>query len=910
MTSFFGLLLLLLILASLAVSNKELKRRLKRLEDEHQTIRGRVDELERLANGSAETAVASTVEEQKKTPVAPLAATTERPARAAPPQQIETTEASRPVAAPSGPPRAFVFTGTLLRQFGGWLRGNWTIALAALSLALGGIFMVQYGVENGLLTPVWRVIGALILGALLVGVGERLRRRYGDEETPATRSLPSVFAGAGLITLFSAVLAARLLYELTSAETTLAGLVLVSVLAVALGWLYGSVLSAVGIIGATAAPFLVGGESDSGWLFFYYFALIAIAGLAVDSVKRWAWVSALVLIATTAAATMLYAATGGMIHYAVFLALSWLAAVIIPVQSLVPNHAGQTLGATFAGRKPRADFPTRIVAAMTAFVCGAGIVLSLEAQSIAEAKIAFVLIALVLGATLIWMHRAEALTDMPLLPAAAFLAVPVLQAVEYGPLFSHFVAALQVETDGAPASSFITLSLVLSAIASVMSFWRMTRCADEEKTALGFALGAAVFAPACAFIFQFLWSPAAAFGDYLWSLHILAIAAVMAFMTDRVLRGENHERKQLQAALFAISALSMLALALFIVLTQTALTLALGVVVILTIWLDRRFDLALVGIFTKVALAIIAYRLVISPGFFWAVRSSTSWLAFFEAYVGTLALLYVGWRLTVERARVSVQAAIETTTWTVAAVLACALLQRLVPEEPGLLAAVTAIAMLGQISRLPTSSRWLRLLRVALAVVFGLITLTLIAVPLTLTNPLLFRSNLVTGPPIFDSLALAYLPLSVVLAIGAWKIGNLGRWLRIGFIGVAGLLASYYVVCEIRRFWRGNDLSVPGVTQPELYSYTIALVIVCAVLLLVSFARRSNALRKVAMAATGLTIAKVFLVDISGLEGLLRVVSFIGLGLALAGLGWLDRTMTLRWNRASGPPDTADKDGE
>ena len=43
------------------------------------------------------------------------------------------------------------------------------------------------------------------------------------------------------------------------------------------------------------------------------------------------------------------------------------------------------------------------------------------------------------------------------------------------------------------------------------------------------------------------------------------------------------------------------------------------------------------------------------------------------------------------------------------------------------------------------------------------------------------------------------------------------------------------------------------------------------------------------MAAAGLTIAKVFLVDISGLEGLLRVVSLIGLGLALAGLGWLDR---------------------
>lgn len=909
MTSFFGLLFLLLILAALAVSNKELKRRLKRLEDEHRTIQSRVGELERRGNGGAETATASTVDEPRKVSIEPTGVRTETTTAAnpAPPQAAKPTEADRSPAASSGPPRAFVFTGTMLRQFGEWLRGNWTIALAALSLGLGGVFMVQYGVENGLLTPIWRVIGALILGALLVGVGERLRRRYGDEETPATRSLPSVFAGAGLITLFSAVLAARLLYGLTSAETTLGGLVLVSLLAVSLGWLYGSVLSAVGIIGATAAPFLVGGESDSGWLFFYYFALIAMAGLAVDSVKRWAWVSALVLIATATAATVLYAATGGLIHYTAFLALSWLASVIIPVQSLVPTHAGQTMLATFAGRKPRADFPTRIVAAMTAFVCGAGIVLSLDAQSPTEANVAFVLIALVLGATLIWMHRAEALKDIPLLPAAAFVGIPVLQAVEYGPLFGPFVAALQPEAERGSASSFITLALVLSVVASVMSFWRMTRCADEDKTALGFALGAAVFAPACAFVFQFLWFPAAAFGNYLWSLHILVIAAVMAFMTDRALRGENSSHRQLRAALFAIAALSMLALALFVVLTQTALTLALGVVVILTIWLDRRFDLALVGIFTKIALAIIAYRLVISPGFFWAVRSNTSWLVFIEAYGGTLALLYVGWRLTVQRARLSVQAAIETTTWTIAAVFVCALVQRLVPEEPGLLAAVIAIAMLAQINRLSTSSRWLWYLRVALASVFGLITLILIAVPLTITNPILYRSNLVTGPPVFDSLALAYLPLALVLAVGAWKIGSLGRRLRAGFAGVASLLAGYYVVCEIRRFWRGNDLSIPGVTQPELYSYTIALVIVCATLLLLSFAKRSHALRKIAMAVTGLTIAKVFLVDISGLEGLLRVMSFIGLGLALAGLGWLDRTMNLRWKSASSGPEAADE---
>ena len=48
-------------------------------------------------------------------------------------------------------------------------------------------------------------------------------------------------------------------------------------------------------------------------------------------------------------------------------------------------------------------------------------------------------------------------------------------------------------------------------------------------------------------------------------------------------------------------------------------------------------------------------------------------------------------------------------------------------------------------------------------------------------------------------------------------------------------------------------------------------------------------LRRIALGVIGLTAAKVFLVDASGLTGLTRVVSFAGLGLSLAGLAWLNR---------------------
>lgn len=80
-----------------------------------------------------------------------------------------------------------------LSDFGPWLQENWFYAVSAASLALAGIFLVQYGMENGLLPPRARVTAALAFGGALIGVGEFIRRRFGDGAQSATAYLPSVF---------------------------------------------------------------------------------------------------------------------------------------------------------------------------------------------------------------------------------------------------------------------------------------------------------------------------------------------------------------------------------------------------------------------------------------------------------------------------------------------------------------------------------------------------------------------------------------------------------------------------------------------------------------------------------------------------------------------------------------------
>jgi len=144
-----------------------------------------------------------------------------------------------------------------------WLRENWFYALSAICLSLAGIFLIHYGVERGLLTPPMRVVFALLLGFLLIGAGEFFRRRTGDDAASHTAYLPSTLSGAGIIVQFVAILGARHLYGLVGAETTFVALAGLSVSTVVLGWIYGPVLTVIGLLGATLVPFIVGGSSET-----------------------------------------------------------------------------------------------------------------------------------------------------------------------------------------------------------------------------------------------------------------------------------------------------------------------------------------------------------------------------------------------------------------------------------------------------------------------------------------------------------------------------------------------------------------------------------------------------------------------------------------------------------------------
>ena len=101
---------------------------------------------------------------------------------------------------------------------------------------------------------------------------------------------------------------------------------------------------------------------------------------------------------------------------------------------------------------------------------------------------------------------------------------------------------------------------------------------------------------------------------------------------------------------------------------------------------------------------------------------------------------------------------------------------------------------------------------------------------------------------------------------------------------------SRSAICSIRAS-SGDGLGASGL---ELYVYSAVWLLFGVALLALGFLRNAAALRHAGMALVCVVVAKVFLIDMAGLQGLLRVFSFLGLGAALIGLGYAYRRFGFR----------------
>jgi uncharacterized membrane protein len=218
-------------------------------------------------------------------PVAPPPMPAEAGEASPPPESIAATEASEPPAAPP-PPRA-----SLEERLG----ARWTVWVGGVATGLGALLLVRYSIQQGYFGPGARVLLGLALAAVLLSLGERLRRAEGAlpalGSAAARANAPAVLTGAGVVAAFGSVYAAHALYGFIGAGPAFLALGAVGLASLALASLHGPALAGLGLVGAEAAPLLVSSDHPSPWPVVLYLLPVAIAAYALARLRRWLWLA-------------------------------------------------------------------------------------------------------------------------------------------------------------------------------------------------------------------------------------------------------------------------------------------------------------------------------------------------------------------------------------------------------------------------------------------------------------------------------------------------------------------------------------------------------------------------------------------------------------------------------------------
>lgn len=756
--------------------------------------------------------------------------------------------------------------------FAAWLKANWIYPVAGAALVMAAVYLVQYSIEAGLLSPAMRIALAVALGAALIAAAEALRRRWGEGGAPL---VAATLAGAGIVALMVAILAAFHLYHMMGQVVALAAMAGVALGALALGWVMGPLLAALGVLAGSAAPFLLGKGGTPTDLLYGYFALIAFLGLGIAGLRRWGWIAALAVVAPLAGGVLAQEGGAGAPGLAALALTVVVLATALPGGAVMPRALGP-------GPLARGAMPETRVAALAVLLAAAILVLRLPAvPSVTAAGV----LALLLP---VWTLRAPALAQMALVGA---LSLPA--AIAYSLFGTPRFLAL-----GLVLTPWLAQGAVALAVLAGVAMLGRGQLAGGRARDLWALL--AIATPGSTLIAaELFWHPAGLIGTFPWAATAMALAVGYTGLALFAARQDGGQGLRLAAA--SAAALAGIALALMLMLSAAALTGALAVLMVAAAALDRRMNLPELAVILGLGTLTLTWRMLIDPGLDWLMSSGTApldvWLALLATLAGPMAALWLIRDLPANRLRNWGRIVAETgLTGLVPAVIAVVAVRFLENEvRPHALAGIQGAVLIAaawvQLRRaaLMPEDRAMRLVRRALAVLAGLAAAVCLVLGATMLSPVFggWFAEPVQGLPVLNDLVLAYALPALVLWLALARVE--GRAALIGR-GLSALWGALWVANAIRHLWHGGTgmSEIHGVFQGELYAYTVALLVAGGTAMALALRLGSTGWRIAGLGAIGLAATKAFLVDASGLEGLMRAGAFLGLGLSLAGLAWLN----------------------
>ena len=812
-------------------------------------------------------------------PAPPSAQTVAAPAEPSPPPEpparTPTAVPLSPPAPPSPPKIGFE------EKFG----TRWVVWVGGVALAIGGIFLVRYTIQQGLIGPGVRIFLGALLALALVAAGEWTRRTEKLSSLAGVPSahIPGTLTAAGTTVAYATVYAAYGLYSILPPAAAFILLGAVALLTLGAALLHGPALAGLGVIGAYLAPMLVASTNPDFWSLYVYIAVVNAAAFALARFRLWRWLAVAAVVlgvlwtlpgtqpdAVTALGAHVFHALAGFALVATFLVCG-----LIYGPPAAPGMIDRLstmalvvylLAAAFLVLASRHD-PVAITAFVALTVATVAIAWRTEAAA-GAVPAAAILAALVMAHWVVRMNVQGLLA--PSGPAAP--AIPDPERYDYG---SHLIlAAGWAALFG--AGGFLAQGR--SSRALVPMLWSAT----------------AVFAP-LAMLVTLYYRIAQLDRSLPFAALALLVAAIFGLATETLVKREPRPGLMAASAMFATGTLGALALALTFALEKGWLTIALALTVPGIAWIVEQRPLPWLRWLAAIMVAVVAARVAYQPTIAGADLGTApifNWLLYGYG-VPAAAFWLAGWLL---RRRADDLPARMVDAGAILFTVLLAILEirhyvtggDIYRHTNGVLEAMlyvnVGLAMTIGLERVRGRTR--SVVHNAAALLIAALTLIAILSDLAFACAPYVHSIPVGGT--FFNLVLLGYGLPAVLAITLALIARTTRPIsyRVAATITAVTLALFYLTLEVRRLFHGPVLDGPT-TDAEQYAYSTVWLVFGIVLLAVGFYLRSQPARLPALAVIALTVAKVFIVDTASISGIYRALSVIGLGVVLLGIGWV-----------------------
>ncbi|MBB5719606.1 putative membrane protein [Stakelama sediminis] len=754
---------------------------------------------------------------------------TARPESAQPAVQAKRASVPPPPreAPPPPPQRSRIQFETLVgRRLPIWIGGT--------ALVFAGFFLVRYTIELGVFGPVTRTTSAAIFALLLLAGSEVARR------LPATASDPRIaqaLAGAGIASAYGTLYVAAAIYHLIPPLAAFLVMLAITALALALALRHGPPTAAMALIGGFVAPLVAGFQAAGIGPLLLYLALFTGALFALARQRGWAWLA----IATCAAGF-------GWVNFLLWMLDGRSAGGIGLLVLLIAVAGSLTL-------------PPAKRAWLRAAPLVAGLVqLMVVAPVLDFGPVAWGLYCVLSAAALIL-----ALRDTRMMPGAfaALILILVLLAIGFGN-----------PAPGVTAWAAIAATLLFGGI----GLWRLENDRDWGWIATG-GLGAPL-------LFANMLAPHLLPG-FGWFLIDSALAGACGWLSWRAADHANRDDPALILGATFAAALGTLAVTAIAGSDTGPLALALTMAA-LSLWARRTGDTMLPRLATAAfAAACIAAALPIIDMLGLALRSVAGsrlpyrtlfdlgplLLALAPPAIAAIAIAAYDRSALGKDRRFVLPVAILLALWCLYALA----------KQPLAIATPQAFERWGFLERALLTQAcfaagwWLtrRDMQSLGKALLALGAFRFLWFGLLLLNPTVVAQQ-VGGIPILNA-------VFVSGALTAFWLWTLPQWPRLRW--AAAIVTGIAACALVRQAAHGSILTGP-VTTAENWGYSAALLGLAIFWLWRGIAHGLSDMRHFGLGLLTLVTLKVFLIDAAALTGLLRILSFLALGLALIGIGW------------------------